>query len=82
LDLANTVVSGTDMNIGKALMKKYESMSLKDIAASPVTAIAGITESDATQLNAAFGVKTVTDLANLKYVKWAQAIVTLAETEE
>jgi hypothetical protein len=70
------------MNIGKALMKKYEGMSLREIASSPVTAIAGITESDAAQLDAAFGVKTVNDLANLKYVKWAQAIVTLAEMEE
>ena len=32
-------------------------------------------------LLAAFNVKTVRDLAQLKYVKWAQAIVTLADTE-
>jgi hypothetical protein len=70
------------MNIGKALMKEYESKSFKEIAGAPVTAIAGITEGDAEHLKAAFGVKTVNDLASLKYVKWAQAIVSLAEVEE
>jgi hypothetical protein len=70
------------MNIGKALMKEYESKSFKEIAAAPVTAIAGVSQGDAEHLKAAFGVKTVSDLANLKYVKWAQAIVALAEVEE
>jgi hypothetical protein len=69
------------MNIDKALMKEYESKSLKEIADAPVDAIAGISESDAEHLKAAFGVKTVRDLATLKYVLWAQAIVTLADTE-
>jgi hypothetical protein len=70
------------MNLNKALMKEYETKSLKELVDAPVTAIAGVTESDAEHLNAAFGVKTVKDLATLKYVLWAQAIVTLADTEE
>lgn len=70
------------MNINKAVDKKYESMSLKEIANAPVDALQGVSEGDAKLLAEAFNVKTVKDLANLKYVKWAQAIVTLADTEE
>jgi hypothetical protein len=70
------------MNINSALMKEYEGKSFKELVNAPVTAIAGITESDAEHLKAAFNVKTVKDLATLKYALWAQAIVTLAETEE
>jgi hypothetical protein len=70
------------MNIHGALMKEYESKSFKELVDAPVTAIAGVTESDAEHLKAAFNVKTVKDLATLKYALWAQAIVTLAETEQ
>jgi hypothetical protein len=70
------------MNINLALMKSYEDKSFKELVNAPVTAIAGVTDSDAEHLNAAFGVKTVKDLATLKYVLWAQGIVALAETEQ
>lgn len=70
------------MNINKAVDKSYESKSFKEIADSPVDALQGISENDARLLQEAFNVKTVKDLANLKYVKWAQAIATLAEMEE
>jgi hypothetical protein len=56
-------------------------MSFKEIANAPVAAIQGISESDGKFLQEAFNVKTVSDLAKLKYVKWAQAICTLAEGE-
>jgi hypothetical protein len=69
------------MNIDKFVVKKYEKMTLKEIAAAPVDAIAGISEGDAKLLKEAFKVKTVAGLAKLKYVKWAQAICTLAEGE-
>ena len=67
------------MNLNKALDKAYEGKSLKELADAPVDALAGVSEADAKLLLEAFKVKTVRDLANLKYVKWAQAIVTLAE---
>ena len=69
------------MNIDKFVVKKYEKLSLKEIAVAPVDAIAGISEGDAKLLRQAFNVKTVSDLAKLKYVKWAQAICTLAAGE-
>ena len=69
------------MNIDKIVDKKYEKMTLKEIAAAPVDAISGISEGDAELLKKAFKVKTVSDLAKLKYVKWAQAICILADGE-
>ncbi|EMP07007.1 hypothetical protein LEP1GSC124_0138 [Leptospira interrogans serovar Pyrogenes str. 200701872] len=42
----------------------------------------GLSEGDADYLLKAFNVKTVRDLANLKYVKWAQSIIALADTEQ
>ncbi len=70
------------MNIGKALVKAYEGKPLKKLVDAPVDALQGVSGNDAKLLNEAFNVKTIGDLANLKYVKWAQAIVTLAATEE
>jgi len=70
------------MNINKFLDKAYEKKSLKEIAKAPVDALQGVSENDAKLLKEAFNVKTVSDLANLKYVQWAQAICTLAAGEE
>lgn len=70
------------MNINKAVDKAFESKSLKEIADAPVDALQGVSEGDAEKLKAAFNIKTVRDLAESKYVKWAQAIVNLADTEE
>lgn len=70
------------MNINFAIDKEYEGKPLKELADAPVQIIAGVSASDAEQLKLIFGVKTVRDLANLKYVKWAQAVVTLAEMEQ
>jgi hypothetical protein len=72
---------GLKMNIDKFVDKKYEQMTFKEIANAPVEAIQGISEGDAKLLKEAFNVKTVSDLAKLKYVKWAQAICTLADGE-
>ncbi len=70
------------MNINKAVDKAYESKSLMEILSSPVSALQGVSDGDAKLLEEAFNVKTVKDLAELKYVKWARAILDLAETEQ
>jgi hypothetical protein len=70
------------MNINKAVDKAYEGKSLKELVNAPVDALQGVSEKGAELLQEAFNVKTIGDFAKLKYVKWAQAIVTLAETEE
>lgn len=70
------------MNINNAVMKAFETKTLKEIADAPITALEGVTASDAEHLKAAFNVKTIRELANLKCVQWARAIVVLADTEE
>ena len=73
------------MNINKCLIKAYEKTPLKELVNAPVCAIQGISENGAKLLNEALpnvSIKTIGDLANLKFVKWAQAICTLAEGEE
>ncbi len=70
------------MNINKFLDKAYEHKSLKELVNAPVDALAGVSENDAKLLQEAFNVKTVADLAALKYVKWAKAICALADGEE
>jgi len=69
------------MDINKAVDKAFEKMSFKELANAPVSALQGVSEGDADLLSKAFKVKTVKQLANLKYVKWAQAIVTFADLE-
>ncbi len=70
------------MNINNAVMKSYEDKSFREIARAPVHAIQGVSEGDAKHLKDAFGVDSIEELAKLKYVKIAQAIVAMAEVEE
>jgi hypothetical protein len=68
------------MNINKLIDKKYEKLTLKELAAAPVDAIAGISAADVKILKEVFNVKTISDLAKLpSYINWAKAICTLAE---
>jgi hypothetical protein len=59
--------------------KAFESMTVSEIAGSPVDALQGVSAGDAEHLASAFGIKTVRDLGTNKYFLWAQAIAKLAE---
>ena len=65
--------------IADKLDKTYETKSLDDLAAAPVAALQGVSDSDAEHLRAAFGITTIKDLGTNKYFLWAQAIARLAE---
>jgi len=54
--------------------KAYENLSLKELRDAPVSAISGVSETDAADLKKAFGINTVGDFATNKYVLLAQAI--------
>jgi predicted RecB family nuclease len=60
--------------IAKFFDKAYEAKSILELAKAPVTAISGVSESDAEALKKAFGIETVEDLAKNRYVKLAQGI--------
>ena len=61
------------------LDKAYEDKSLDEILKAPVSALSGVSDSDAEALKAAFNVKTVQDLGRNKYFKAAFALVALHE---
>ena len=54
--------------------KAYEDKSIEELVKAPVSAISGVSESDAADLKKAFGIETVEDFATNKYVRLAQGI--------
>lgn len=69
------------MNISRCIDKAYEGKSFHELADAPIDALEGIEKKDAALLKQAFNVNTIRDLANLKFIKWATAITTLAEED-
>jgi hypothetical protein len=67
-------------NLDAMLDKEWESKSLEEILEAPVSALAGVSDGDATALKQAFNVKTVGDLGRNKYFRAAQALALLAES--
>jgi nucleotidyltransferase/DNA polymerase involved in DNA repair len=70
------------MNISKCVDKAYEGKSFNELANAPVNALEGVGAKDAALLKSAFNVSTIRDLANLKFVKLATAITTLADEDD
>lgn len=70
------------MDISNLVDKAYENKSAKEIAEASPAALQGVSDKDAEALKAAFNIKTVSDLANCKFVLWAQAIDTVAKYQK
>ena len=66
-------------NSGLILDKKFEAAEYKNLANKPVYAISGVSEADAGLLKKAFGIDTIKQLAENKYVAIAQTTISLAE---
>ncbi|MER6011414.1 hypothetical protein [Streptomyces bluensis] len=66
-----------EIDLNKVLDKAWADKSLPEILAAPVSALKGVSDRDGELLEEAFGVKTVADLAHLKYARWAQALAAL-----
>lgn len=65
------------IDLDKMLDKAWTDKSLPEILAAPVSALKGVSDRDGELLHEAFGVKTVADLAELKYARWAQVLAAL-----
>jgi hypothetical protein len=65
-------------DVSKVLDKDYEGKDFSELADAPVSALQGVSDGDAEHLKEAFNIKTIRDLAESKYVQWAQAIVHLS----
>jgi hypothetical protein len=68
-------VASIDLN--SVVDKAWADKSIPEILAAPVSALKGISDRCGEQLNEALGIKTVADLANLPYARWAQALAAL-----
>lgn len=69
------------MNINTVVDAEFAGKCFRDICNAPLSAMRGLSTKDAKALHQAFGITTIGDLANLKFVKWASAISILASEE-
>ncbi|PNG17438.1 hypothetical protein [Streptomyces cahuitamycinicus] len=65
------------IDLDKVLDKAWADKSPPEILAAPVGALKGVSDRDGELLQEAFGVKAVAGLAELKYVRRAQALAAL-----
>jgi hypothetical protein len=63
---------------GQILDKAFESDEYENLGNKPVSAISGVSEADATLLKRAFGIDTIKEFAENKYVLIAQTTVAMA----
>ena len=68
------------MDLKTVLDKAWADKELTEILAAPVSALKGVSDRQGSLLEEAFGVKTVQDLADLKFARWASALATLDTT--
>ncbi len=66
-------------DLSQYLDSAYESSTLEEILAAPVSALAGVTDDDADALRRAFRIRNVGDLGKNKYFAIAQALVQLTK---
>lgn len=72
--------ASSKQNVNKAVDKEWEKKSLRDIARAPVSALQGLAPW-ADDTLAPLRIKTIEQLANWKFVLWAEALVVLASHE-
>jgi len=65
-------------DISQFFDKAYEQQEFSELANAPVDAIQGLSQNDADALKQAFGIDTVRELAENKFVRIAQAVVALS----
>ena len=66
------------MDIKNMVDKAYESKSPKELLDAPISALEGISDAGAKELEKVLKVKTIGELADCQYIKWAQEIKKLA----
>jgi hypothetical protein len=69
------------MNIESIVDDQFKNKCFRELAEAPISALRGVSASDARALSQAFGINTIAELAELRFVKWACAIKTLADDE-
>ena len=67
------------VDLAKVLDKAWEDKTLEEVLDAPVTALAGVSDGDATRLREAFNIRTVRDLGTNRYFAAAGVLVALAK---
>lgn len=67
----------SQIGLDKVLDEAHGDKALPTVLAAPDSASMGVWDRDGELLQEAFNVKTVADLANLEYARWAQALAAL-----
>jgi hypothetical protein len=67
------------VNLDAVLNPDYQNSSIADLAGAPVSALSGIDEDQAAGLSQAFGINTISDLADNPFVRAAIAIREMAK---
>lgn len=80
-ELADSSPDSNTSSFDDKLIKKFEGASPAKLAKAPVWALQGVSQKDAAWLKKAFAIKTIRDLASLKYIAWAQEVVDLARPQ-
>ncbi len=65
-------------DIAKYVDKAHEQKDFSELAELPIDALQGVSTADAEAIRKAFGVRTIRQLAEHKFVRAAQAITLLA----
>jgi len=65
-------------DISRYLDKAHEQKDFSELAELPIDALQGVSQADAEAIQKAFGVKTIRQLAENKFMRAAQAITLLA----
>jgi hypothetical protein len=65
-------------DISRFLDKAHEQKEFSELAELPIDALQGVSASDAEAIQKAFGVTTIRQLAEHKFIRAAQAITLLA----
>jgi len=68
----------TSVDLATVLDKAWEDKSLAEILDAPVSALAGVSEGDATKLREALNIRTVRDLGSNKHFAAAGVLVALS----
>lgn len=77
-----TKEKSTGFNLRSLLDREFETRSLRDLKKSPIHALEGLTPRHSRMMEEAFGIRSIEDLALLKYVDIARAITVLSDYEE
>ncbi|WP_055545706.1 hypothetical protein [Streptomyces sp. NBRC 110028] len=70
------------IDLDTVLDKAWADKELAEILAAPVSALKGVSDRQGGLLEEAFGIKTVKDLADLKFARWASALAALDTTSK